>query len=598
MTGPGAGGALFDNEDMAAGYTEAPEATPSAGVVDVSEVVPELADADAVAEVVAPTRAIETEVGAPLLRTEDLTVRFGGLTALDQVSFEIRRGEILGLIGPNGAGKTTCFNAITGVYRPAAGRVFFDGRPLTKTKRNEITRLGIARTFQNIRLFGEMTALENVVVGTDARHRTSVPGAIFRTARHRREEHDAIERGMALLEFVGIAPRAVEKARNLSYGDQRRLEIARALATEPKLLCLDEPAAGFNPAEKSALMDLIRKIRDDGFTVLLIEHDMRLVMGVTDRIVVLEFGRKIADGLPEAIRDDPAVVAAYLGVPDDEVGEVVEAAAAQSDSEDVTGEHATVTSSPIALPDDSVSSGGDQPLLVVEDMVVNYGRIQALHGISLQVTQGELVTLLGANGAGKTTTMRALSGLLPLTGGRILFEGKDITRMKAHERVVAGLIQAPEGRGVFPGMTVQENLDMGCHARPFKERSEYAETLDWILELFPRLAERRKQVGGTLSGGEQQMLAIARALMARPKLLLLDEPSMGLAPMVIKQIFRIIGEINAQGTTVLLVEQNAQQALTRSDRAYILETGEVTKTGSGRELLTDPAVKSAYLGVA
>ncbi|WP_280266909.1 ABC transporter ATP-binding protein [Nocardia wallacei] len=231
-------------------------------------------------------------------------------------------------------------------------------------------------------------------------------------------------------------------------------------------------------------------------------------------------------------------------------------------------------------------------------MVVNYGRIQALHGISLQVTQGELVTLLGANGAGKTTTMRALSGLLPLTGGRILFEGKDITRMKAHERVVAGLIQAPEGRGVFPGMTVQENLDMGCHARPFKERSEYAETLDWILELFPRLAERRKQVGGTLSGGEQQMLAIARALMARPKLLLLDEPSMGLAPMVIKQIFRIIGEINAQGTTVLLVEQNAQQALTRSDRAYILETGEVTKTGSGRELLTDPAVKSAYLGVA
>ncbi len=598
MTGPGAGGALFDNEDMAAGYTEAPEATPSAGVVDVSEVVPELADADAVAEVVAPTRAIETEVGAPLLRTEDLTVRFGGLTALDQVSFEIRRGEILGLIGPNGAGKTTCFNAITGIYRPAAGRVFFDGRPLTKTKRNEITRLGIARTFQNIRLFGEMTALENVVVGTDARHRTSVPGAIFRTARHRREEHDAIERGMALLEFVGIAPRAVEKARNLSYGDQRRLEIARALATEPKLLCLDEPAAGFNPAEKSALMDLIRKIRDDGFTVLLIEHDMRLVMGVTDRIVVLEFGRKIADGLPEAIRDDPAVVAAYLGVPDDEVGEVVEAAAAQSDSEDETGEHATVTSSPIALPDDSVSSGGDQPLLVVEDMVVNYGRIQALHGISLHVTQGELVTLLGANGAGKTTTMRALSGLLPLTGGRILFEGKDITRMKAHERVVAGLIQAPEGRGVFPGMTVQENLDMGCHARPFKERSEYAETLDWILELFPRLAERRKQVGGTLSGGEQQMLAIARALMARPKLLLLDEPSMGLAPMVIKQIFRIIGEINAQGTTVLLVEQNAQQALTRSDRAYILETGEVTKTGSGRELLTDPAVKSAYLGVA
>ncbi|WP_229684264.1 ABC transporter ATP-binding protein [Nocardia camponoti] len=229
-------------------------------------------------------------------------------------------------------------------------------------------------------------------------------------------------------------------------------------------------------------------------------------------------------------------------------------------------------------------------------MVVHYGRIEALHGISLSVSEGELVTLLGANGAGKTTTMRALSGLLPLTSGKIFFKGEDITPVKAHERVLSGLIQAPEGRGVFPGMTVMENLDMGCYGRPFKDKSEYAKTLDWVFELFPRLAERRKQVGGTMSGGEQQMLAIGRALMARPKLLLLDEPSMGLAPMVIQQIFMIISEINRQGTTVLLVEQNAQQALTRSDRGYILETGEITKSGSGRELLADPAVKTAYLG--
>ncbi|MCD1284956.1 MAG: ABC transporter ATP-binding protein [Brevibacterium sp.] len=262
---------------------------------------------------VAPEREIAVAEGDTLVKVKDLSVVFGGLTALDSVSFDIRRGEILGLIGPNGAGKTTCFNAMTGVYRPSQGSVTLEGNSLLGLKKHRITRLGLARTFQNIRLFGEMTALENVAVGLDARHKSGMISAMFRTPRHYREEKQIITRGMELLEFVGIADRAFDKSKDLPYGYQRRLEIARALATDPKLLCLDEPAAGFNPVEKEELMELIRTVRDEGYTVLIIEHDMKLVMGVTDRIVVLEFGKKIADAVPAAIREDPAVIAAYLG---------------------------------------------------------------------------------------------------------------------------------------------------------------------------------------------------------------------------------------------------------------------------------------------
>ncbi|WP_373695119.1 ABC transporter ATP-binding protein [Actinomycetospora aeridis] len=237
-------------------------------------------------------------------------------------------------------------------------------------------------------------------------------------------------------------------------------------------------------------------------------------------------------------------------------------------------------------------------LLELDDVNVAYGRIQALRGITLRVEEGQIVALIGANGAGKTTTMKAISGILGLQSGAMRFDGEDLTRVRADLRVVRGICQVPEGRGIFPGMTVAENIDMGAYVRKDRRSPEFAADLERVYELFPRLSERRAQTGGTLSGGEQQMLAIGRALMSRPRLLLLDEPSMGLAPQFIAQIFRVIEEINSQGTTVLLVEQNATQALGLAHEAYVLETGEVTRSGTGAELLADPTIQDAYLGVS
>ncbi|MFZ5693060.1 MAG: ATP-binding cassette domain-containing protein [Pseudomonadota bacterium] len=490
------------------------------------------------------------------LTVRDVGISFGGIRAVTAVSFEAKPGKVTSVIGPNGAGKTTVLNIVGGFYRADTGSVKLGDTELSGAPAWKIARAGISRTYQTTKLFGTLSVLDNVLIALRRGH-LGAPLAAAENA----QDRAAAE---ALLAFVGYTGPVATPAGDLPHVDRRLVEIARALASRPDVLLLDEPAAGLMRADKDDLSALLRQIADLGIAVILVEHDMTLVMGISDHVVVLDAGTVIARGSPLEVRHNPAVLKAYLGGGDMRERPRKEAFEPPADA-----------------------------ILSVVKLTAGYGAAPVLQEVSFDVRPGEMVALLGANGAGKSTIMRALSGLLRPVSGNVVLENRPIQAMEAYRIARSGLALVPEGRQVFSELDVRDNLALGAFSR---KDADIDREIEALLDRFPRLRERLTSRAGLLSGGEQQMLAIARGLMADPQLLMLDEPSLGLAPAMINELFDILAELRDEGVTILLVDQMAALALTVADRGYVLEQGRFAREGTAVELAADPALEAAYLG--
>jgi branched-chain amino acid transport system ATP-binding protein len=481
----------------------------------------------------APLRSVQSE--AAHLEVSGLTKRFGGLVAVKDIDFRVRRGEILGLIGPNGSGKSTVMKLIMGIERPDAGSIRIEGVEVAGWPSHRIARLGAGMVFQHSRPLHRQTVIENIVLGL-------LPDKLMRLF----PDSEIETRARAIAERVGLGAVIDRRPATLPFADLRKMELAKAIARDPHVLLVDEPFAGLTPSETSQFSELITALRDDGRAVLLVDHNVKSVAALVDRVLAMYVGERIAEGSAEEVMRDETVRRVYLG------GSLETAARPESSFRDAT------------------------PFLEVRGVSVHYGKAQALDDVSLHVHHGEFVSVVGLNGAGKTTLFNTISGLLPY-GGEIRREGKALRGLSAAAIARGGIAQCPETRELFGDMTVRENLDLGGqHSTP----AESEERLQWLFELFPILQSRQGQTARTLSGGEQQMLTIARALMMRPDLLILDEPTLGLAPVILEQLSKALERLRmTTSITVLLGEQNVTFALPHSDRVYVLEHARIVWEG-------------------
>jgi branched-chain amino acid transport system ATP-binding protein len=478
------------------------------------------------------------------LEVKNLTKRFGGLVAVKDMSLAVHGGKILGLIGPNGSGKSTVMKLIMGIERPDSGSVRINGTEVAGWPSHRIARMGAGIVFQHSRPLHRQTVLENIKLAL-------LPDKLTRLF----ADPAIDERARAIAARVGLDTVLERRPATLPFADLRKIEIAKAVARDPQVLLIDEPFAGLTSSETAAFSDLICQLRDDGRAVLLVDHNVKSVSKLVDRVLAMYVGERIAEGTADEVMRDETVRRVYLG------GSIEAAARPESSFRDAA-----------------------TPFLAVDKLSVQYGKAQALQDVSIHVHDGEFVSVVGLNGAGKTTLFNAISGLLPYSG-EIRREGATLRGFSAAAIARGGIVQCPEGRELFTDMTVRENLDLGGQHLP---PAEGAAQIAWLFDLFPILRDRQKQHAGTLSGGEQQMLSIARALMMKPKLLILDEPTLGLAPVILEQLSKALERLRqTTPITVLLGEQNVTFALPHADRVYVLEHARIVWEGGPARFATE-----------